>query len=323
MLTIWMLALMTLSVSYFSLWMDELITSNKASGDDLRAERDLVSTQSLVYYVLATVQADYKGYQLPDQNVRDAEEAVYLRIDGRPYLGVGETCFSIQDESGLIRQSQLLTQYNRVLSMHGVPQGKVAPLVAQLFDFVDTDAERRVNGAEAPEYREVDKPDPPNRPLLTSWELRDVLDWDKYLGLWSEIPIARLVSVQQIGGLLNFNFAPRELLLVVDGVGGEEADGIIAAREEEPFKNVSQVFAAAGKNLDLQEMEMTFSPSRYERVTLWSRKGYQAREIVYQVKASGAAFTTPIDTDYVVYPPKSYLGKELLRKGDALSESVF
>lgn len=316
--TIWMLALLTLAVSYFSLWIDNLIANTQAAKDEVRAQVDVINTKSMVYYLLATRRPDYKGLLLP------GTENKYLRLDGTPYKGYGMARFTLQDEGGLLNMTSLTGQYNYLLERLGVPSGAVMPLINKLLDFMDSDNLKRIDGAEKILYKRADKEGPPNRMLMTSWEMYDVLDWDAYPKLWQPLPIARLVSVQDASGLINFNYAPRELLLLVDGVGEEEADNIIKARTAQPFIIVDEVYAAAGKVLNLNELELTFTPSRFVRLTLWSEKAMTAREIVYETEErSKVPFIEPIKTDYAVYFPVAVLGDALRKKADAISQSIF
>src|SRR5690606_27519206 len=107
-----------------------------------------------------------------------------LAVDDSIYLGLGDTRFAIQDESGLF--PLILPDdwhLDAFLASQGVKRELIPKLRDSLLDYIDTDDLRRLNGAEAREYRQARLPEPLNRRLLLPVEL------DRLLG-WNELPEA-------------------------------------------------------------------------------------------------------------------------------------
>jgi len=250
------------------------------------------STRSVVLYLLATQRKTLAGLTIPGEESANKkkkpanpfENSVLpvggeIGLDDRAYPGMGRACFSLQDESGLLGLNNFLSaQIEKLLGLSGVPAGRRGPLVDKLLDYTDADDLNRLNGAEAGDYERLGLQGPPNRHLLTTWEIGNVLGWKDVPELWKENALPRLTTVAG-GGMPNLNTAPRQILKTVAGVDDETAKRLIDAREAKPFSRVKDVSQAAGKALSLDPMGTAFFPSVHLRVTLWHTAGRRMREI--------------------------------------------
>jgi len=165
-----------------------------------------------------------------------------------------------------------------LLGLLGVPADRRGPLLDKLLDYTDMDDLHRLNGAEEDEYRRMGLPAPPNRFLLTSWEIANVLDWKDQPGLWSKTPIPRLTTISS-GGAPNLNTAPKEILMTMTGIDADTAIRLIEARKEKPFASIREVQEAAGSDLSLDPMGTALFPSVYLRLTLWQEGCPRMREV--------------------------------------------
>jgi hypothetical protein len=203
--TVWVLAAVTLGAGFFCLWADRAVESARLGQEDLQHQRDMISTRSILLYLLGTQSVNYGGLTTVPQQEEKRNSMVgtispltgtELALTGRVYQGFGSACFSMQDEGGLLGLNVVQPEkLGRLLGVLGVPAADRRPLIDKLLDYTDSNELHRLNGAEAQQYRELGLPPPANRPLLTSWEARNVLDWGTYEQLWEKNPLPRLTTV--------------------------------------------------------------------------------------------------------------------------------
>lgn len=296
--TLWILAIITAAAGFFFQWTQQGVEQVHQRQQDFQNTLDRHGTQATVLYLLGTQRMTVAGLTLP--HVEDPElNQDYARmdwgnisilpigdeiaLDDRPYPGVGSAWFSLQDEGGLLGLNYIEeTPLLALLKVLGVPDEQVQPLVAKLQDYIDRDDLHRLNGAEAYHYREQGLPPPPNRELLTAEEVFRVLDWNRYPALWEDRRLSRLTTVA-VGGLPNFNTAPRPVLQAIFGGNAEWAELLLQARRHTPLYRLSQIEQLLGVNLAIDPMDAIFLPSNYFRLTLGAKDARRLEEIHIQL----------------------------------------
>jgi general secretion pathway protein K len=289
------LAILTASLvvlGAISIWVErtlEIVGSSKTAAQDAA---DAQSTMATVLYLLCTQRMTIAGLTMPEssadtspQNATapvqisreyspDSLEALMdapsirplgneLPLDDTPLQGVGDVLFGIQDEGGL--QPILLVEPQnlyRLLGVLHVPFEDRYALISRLRDYMDKDDLVRINGAEREEYLAAGKPPPPNRSLLTTWEIQSVLGFEDL----HDLP--RLCSLYR-AGLPNVNTAPVEVLQVIPGIDKITALRILETRKKNPVLRPAELDAAAGKLLHIDFMDLNVFPLNSLRITLW------------------------------------------------------
>lgn len=276
MATLWLLVLLTLAASYLAAWTAEATADAWREQQAWQASLEIQGTQAAVLYLLGTRRLNVAGLarDWAEQEPINMDEfggmslaptGNDLALDDRPYRGLGEAVFALQDEGGLVGLTRPdHAQVGQLLGLLGVPAEQRGPLIAKLEDYADIDDLTRLNGAEARQYEERQLPAPPNRELLTTWETRTVLDWSDYPGLWRQQRLPRLTTARLMG-LPNPNTAPLLNLQTISGVDAETANRIVAGR---PYLSFAALNFAIGIILPVDELSFSFLSLSYLRLTL-------------------------------------------------------
>ncbi len=296
--TLWVLAVITLGVGFFSFWTNKTLERAQIVKEELQGEIDRSSTEALAMYLVATKTADLDGLIVE----KEGNRTVHVRLNDHPYIGVGKGRFAIQDESGLLKLSDL-PRFPNFLVYMGVSGGSAGPLVSKYIDYTDADGEKLLNGAEADDYETRGLPGPPNRPLFTSWESYNILDWAGTAALWNGHSFPRMTTTIDIGGLPNVNTAPAPVLELVLGISASEAKVIMKQREIKSFNDVGEIYALIGRTLGLMEMEISFWTSPYYRLSVWYEGSNRMREIHFKQAAKDSENDSPWKMSYVISVP--------------------
>jgi len=323
--TLWILAAITLSASFFALWVHRAIEGVWQSERELQGEIDMMGSRSVLLYLLATQRITRAGLVVPEQVDRGkiklddnyeqfGEQAfpvgVEIPLDDRGFNGVGKSRFSIQDEGGLITINLFDTQYlSSLLGLLGVPLQERGPMIDKLLDFMDDDDLARLNGAEEKEYAKLGMPAPPNRGLLTSWEIARVLGWDKYPGIFKDCAITRLTTIRS-GGMPNFNTAPALVLKSIPGIDEDTAKLIIKAREKMPFSSFEDVSLAIRKTLPIEGMGVKLMAAKWLRISLWYEGSRHTLE-THLTLTPKTGHSAPWLIDYELFIPLSLENHEI------------
>ncbi len=231
-----LLALM-MSVAIGVVWMlDQQRTSVALQRKQLQAQQDMQATEATLKYLLATRPFNNGGlaanvfsptplYQ-DDLNAKET-----LLLDGRWYQGVGQTRFSLQDQSGLAPlnySNDELKLLDKLLASEGIAINERQHLMDTLNDYIDADDLKRLNGAESSDYRRAGLPPPANRSLQLPQELANVLDWQKYH--LSKSAFLDKVAILRGGSWLNLNTSPVDVLRLHPSISQEVAQKIVDGR---------------------------------------------------------------------------------------------
>jgi general secretion pathway protein K len=182
--------------------------------------------------------------------------------DGTPYLVKfpgGEVTVTIQDEVGKIdlneTQDSLL---QGLFTLAGVEPIVSWGLVDSIVDFRDTDDHTEAKGAEDKEYKAAGLPhDAKDAPFESVEELRQVMGmtYDLYE------KVAPLLTVHSRRPGFNPNFAPREVLLALPGVGDDKVDSfmdersLFAKKKNEAQRQQEEALASGDGALSEEENE--------------------------------------------------------------------
>lgn len=158
-----------------------------------------------------------------------------IRLDGRLYLDDNAIRVRLQDQGGLLSLRFVdRVRLGRLLALKGVPLEAQSVLLDSLEDYIDENDLRRLNGAEADDYRASGLPPPANRPIRSVQELKQVFGWAAQAPLWQDPRTLDLFTVSRVTGI-NPNAAPWEVLATMPFVDEAIARRLIAYREDTPL----------------------------------------------------------------------------------------
>jgi type II secretory pathway pseudopilin PulG len=125
-----------------------------------------------------------------------------------------EAIVSLQDTAGLISLNQVNSRMlSSVLQYAGAPKRDAETLVQSLWDYVDFDSQKRENGAEAPEYKRLKKPAPPNSPLRSFEELGALMHWGDMIDSLDMLRLKDLTTAQPTIGFRRTFATPTQIRL--------------------------------------------------------------------------------------------------------------
>ncbi len=291
--TIIILAAITIGTSLFALEAERKREEAALRKATSRRAIDRFSTFNAVVYLLSTGKMESGGLLFKDDLSRPASQQTtgnrrfspfLLPLDNKAFKGYGDTVFAIQDESGLLSVNSFTDrQWFSLLAGTGIPWNERAPLLAKLRDYTDSDDNFHLNGGERQHYRQEGRIGPANRQLFTTRELKHVLGWDQYPQLWHNDRIARLTTAA-FSGAININSAPPEILATLQGLDRHAVQRITALRRSHPIGSLYELERIVGRPLPGLDINVIYTPTRYQRITLWESDGLNSEEIHFQLK---------------------------------------
>lgn len=203
--------------------------------------------------------------KMPKIDIR--ETSVYNKInqensfDGRPiklnYSGPDNMTVRIIDLSGKININGLGETKLRQLLEHNVGEydNAIPQLVDAWFDWLDSDDLKRLNGAEAREYKKQNLDYVPrNTQFASVAEIRMISGFDN---VFKAIDLDNVFTLYgNRAGFVNPNIASKEVLKSLPGMNEQLADKLIDARKIQPFSNMGEV-------------AVHLSPSAISKVSSW------------------------------------------------------
>lgn len=220
-MVLWVLAGLTVVAVAVAASVQSSNRSVKLLRDRLAAETSFISTAARLQLMAATGIARRTDIDGPRGR---------LPADGRTLaVGPGEWV-SVQDVRGLLDLNDPGKRLAGLLPRCGGTESTLSSLVEALADYVDKDDLKRLNGAEAFDYRMVQMPEPRNAPLMTREELWRVKGWPALKARWQGAGCDALVSTNG-DGRFNPNTAPLAML-EADGNTPEAATAFVAARSD-------------------------------------------------------------------------------------------
>lgn len=278
--SLWIVAAVALLAALFHGYIERQVEQAASLQDRVRDNLALEGTAATLRYLLATRRvtfagltlrpSDQGGYISPEGFIDSSPVGGELRLDGAVYSGLGNIRFSIQDlagqlglnsPSGPARMREILTRQ--------VGRQAALELVAALEDYIDENRVRRINGAERGEYLFAGQREPTNWYLRTDTELNAVIGWEALLqSEWG--PFWRANAGISYTSVVNINTATPELLAELLYVDEIQANKLVAAREQYPFRSLDGVSETLGdRDSRWEEAGFRFYPGGDLQLKLW------------------------------------------------------
>lgn len=195
------------------------------------------------------------------------DAAAQLRQDGQRYETSDGALVSVQDGRGLVSLNAVdRRMLTALLTQDGVPLTRAHAMVDVLNDYIDTDQLKRLNGAEAPEYRALGLPPPRNDWLLSVRELET-------MPLWRDDP-ARLARMSrwfstELSNLYNPITMPEPLLRALwPTAPPAQIDLVLNLRRSDLLRTGRNAQALTG--LPFESEEYLLAPGFESRITVWA-----------------------------------------------------
>lgn len=288
---LWLLVAMASVAGAIAWWTRERVADAMTGSDALDDRIAAVSTRDTLLFLAASVPMTTAGLPLEplpaseiaerrldefgvfDKSPRGGE----LRLDGRPYVGIGSTVFAIQDEAGLVPIAQAVnTPVVAMLEEIGVDAASARRIGEALADYVDPDDQRRFRGAEERHYVEAGLGAPPNRPLLSIAELHRVMGFDTLSRDQQQRAVHYSTTAESTA--LNLNTAPATLVRSISNGCADRCIREIEGRHLRPFINGADFEDRTGTSLvGDRGADYRFAPSLAFRLTLQGRTGVATR----------------------------------------------
>lgn len=311
------------------------VTVNRVRVDQLREDEQsrgllgMQSTRATLLYLLATQRMTFGGLTVDDQMRLSADEKEMqtegeapisnmpvgneIRLDDSLYEGLDGSELAIQDDRGRINvnwSNQVVLQ--RWLDRLGVPAEQRGALYASLLDYQDPDDLYRINGAEALQYQEKRLPPPPNRPLISPQELRNVMGWGKVLAPLDSLQLLDQVSVSR-DGQVSVNSAPVDVLDLLPGVSRAMAERVVALRNVQPISDEATLYALL-PTVPPENDFVSLHPGLSGTLALWPKPG-AAGWLTHWTLTPFDDGGRPWRIDYEIrFPARSGLGTAPARK---------
>lgn len=221
-IVLWVLAGLTVIAVAVAGTASNSARSVKLLRDRVAAERAFISTGARVALLASTGAT---------QRTTILSQGGTLYVDGRMTRVNEQEWVQVQDLRGLLNLNRPDSERLPKLLRHcGANETEVPALSDALADYIDLDELKRINGAEAFEYRAAGLQEPRNAPLLSRSELWRVLGFAAIRTSWVAAGCDDLVTVHG-DNAKNRNTAPKALLLI-DGISADVAEALIDAREQ-------------------------------------------------------------------------------------------
>ncbi|NNM51606.1 MAG: hypothetical protein HKM02_05180 [Pseudomonadales bacterium] len=221
-LTIWLLTIMVIVVSYFGRQVQEAVELAAQAQQRTQALEDLANTREEILYRLGTTPMSANGLGL--------DPATTLALDDRAYAGLGDSQFRLQDDRGLCNLSVVdSTRLDLFFGIMGADSSLLATLNDTLLDYTDADDSKRLNGAERDDYLALGLPPPRNAYMTSAYDAHKILGWSTQASFWDHDALPQLCTTDLLNGL-NPMTAPWQVLASAPGMDYEKAQAIIRQR---------------------------------------------------------------------------------------------
>ena len=281
--TLWAVAALAVLAAYLDGVVASEVERAVMAKRSLQSELHRRSTEATLIYLFTTGRMNHRGLVLEEeQRFSDAlPEGDHLPDDGdgalgmagEVYLGLGDSRFSVQDEGGLASVNAPGSPLFVALLEHkGIAASDIERVVARIEDYIDTDSDVTLNGAERHDYRQEGAPPPPNWIMSSPVELKKVLGINEIVAPAQWRRLRPLLTVRPVFGY-NFNTMRPEILAAVLGLDEQGIRRVLDERQERRISRLTQIAMLSGKHLDIDEMEVRTLPSRFLRLTTWHEGG--------------------------------------------------
>jgi hypothetical protein len=328
-----MLVILSLLAGGIAATTARLAEQSRQRAQRMQDEVDIASTRATVMYLLSTQRMTVGGLTIDRlvsfqgegirqmQSDQDLESSLPIGNeivpDARPYRGIGEARFAIQDDYGLFGVNwNPPWMLQRLLDQGGRKTTPPQTLINRLMDYQDADNLYRLNSAEADGYRREGLRPPTNRPLATPMELMRVMGWPEALAFLSPAEINDTISSEAVA-VVNVNTAPARVLRTIEGVDEDMAARVVAFRKTQPFLTEVAFFEFLGLGKSA-EAPIAVYPAMSGTLKLWPSHGGQVGLVHWTltpVENGGRPWredyeliqSQAIASDAVAYPVRSRL----------------
>ena len=294
MATLWVLAALAVLAAYIDGVVASDIERAVMAKRSLQSELDRRSTEATLTYLFVTGRMNHRGLileeeqrfsnSLPEDEFLPDHGDGELRMAGEVYARLGGIRFSVQDEGGLASVNAPGSPlFAALLERAGVAASDVERTVARVKDYIDSDSDLTLNGAERYDYRQRGAPPPLNWIMSSPLELTKVLGVDEMLTPAQWRRLWPLLTMRPVFGY-NFNTMRPEILAALLGLDEQGIRSVLDEREKRRISRLTTIALLSGRHLDIDEMELRTLPSRFVRIAVWHESG-GARNL------AGIAFT--------------------------------
>ena len=302
--TLWALVALTVIAAYIDGVTRTNVDNAYRAKRMLQAELDRRSTEATVLYLLSTNRMNRRGVVMQAEQrfatggagLDDTGDGV-LSLSGAAYQGLGEVAFSLQDELGLVAvNAPTYPELSRVLTTIGVPKDDVAGLMPRLRDYIDTNGDLMLDGAEAFDYARAQRPPPANFFMASPMELNRVLGAEDLLDRTQRERLRAMTTPRLVSGL-NFNTMPPEVAAAVLETEGDDLAEFLAAREDEPLTRLDRILELTGGPANVASDRIVPAPSMFVRITTWWQHG-GTRTVVGTSLTPAPRFDPPVSAPW-------------------------
>ena len=287
-----MLVVLSLLAGGIAATTERLRDQSEARQRELQDQIDIAGSKATLYYMLSTQPMTVGGLTVDNRiaSARARAEATNagfefsaapigneIALDGRTYLGLGDSRFALQDDSGLVGiKLQSPQALERLIAAHsGKPDVPASVLIDRLMDYQDKDDLYRLNSMEHDGYAKLGLPPPSNLPLATPMELLRIPGWRQALAGMSSRDINATITAEMTG-LVNINTAPPGALRTLAGVDVPLAARIVARRKLQPFLTEATFYAFVGPGVAF-DSAIKMYPLPSGTLRLWGSRGGQVQ----------------------------------------------
>ena len=185
--------------------------------------------------------------------------------------------------------------FTAALGHAGVSDSDIERIVARVADYIDSDHDLTLNGAERHDYLQRAAPPPLNWIMSSPLELNRVLGVDEILSPSQWRRLRPLLTMRPVFGY-NFNTMRPEILAAVLDLDEKGVLGMLEEREKRSISRLSTIALLSGKHLDIDEMEIRTLPSRSLRLSIWPESG--GSRVLAGITLSSLSDSAPWRKDY-------------------------
>ncbi len=306
---LWVLAVMFIAVGIFHAYVERKAAVGLLAKERIQDELDVLSTEQTLLYSLGTSRMTLAGLSFSrvtqEQQNNEQFSAISavgdeLWMDGTVYAGLGNAEFALQDNAGLIAINALDQSVLRAfLGNYEESESTRSRLLGSLHDYIDVDDALSLGGAEQQDYLLQKLPAPPNDYLRAVPELWQVMGWREWLGEHPQIDPQRWFCLGRFS-VLNPNTMPKSLLMSYLHLDKSLVDKLIQMRRTDPFRSAEDFILRTNLLMHLDDERLRFLPGNDLRMTIWNKRGGQARLISLQLTPNGLMGPWLVDYEHSV-----------------------
>lgn len=303
---LWALAILLVIVGVLHTYVERKLAIGLVAKQSLQNRVDQYSTEQTVLYLVSTSRTTLAGFTrhtLSLEQMNSETFSIYqavgdeIHVDASVYQGLGAIRFSIQDRAGLLSlNSKDLTDIERLLTSLNVSPVNRTKLVDAILDYVDSDSDAHISGAESNDYRARSLSPPANDLLRTEQEITRVMGWAELLKA-KQLSPEKLMSIRQFA-LFNLNAMPLEIYRFYLGLDESVAKHLIESRYTNPIRSYDDFILRTGALLPLDDERFRTLTSPELNLRFWPKGGSQAKVISLQLSPNGDFGPWLVDYEY-------------------------